>query len=267
MNQGSEDTDHLLSYLKNEEREVVDLIARRTPLEKIIERMGLPQSSVESLVHRARFAFGANDDLIDDYLALLQDWQTSTGSRFATNDDEKGGSDEKARLHSRMLSILGTLQNKFSPTELRDVASSLLKLADSMEQNWSPDRVQSHFSWPSRADRIERNSLELAKRAVLLMEHRKIREKYLPGELFGDPAWNMLLDLFVQFAGGAKVSITSLCIAAYCPGTTALRYIKQLEEAGLVEREASPSDARVKLLTLTKKGVIGVGRVLERVAV
>ncbi|WP_298467450.1 winged helix DNA-binding protein [uncultured Erythrobacter sp.] len=41
-------------------------------------------------------------------------------------------------------------------------------------------------------------------------------------------------------------------------------HLARLEEAGLVKREPSRHDARVTLYSLTKQGVIGVGRVLER---
>ncbi|EAQ30605.1 hypothetical protein NAP1_07495 [Erythrobacter sp. NAP1] len=253
--------EHLLPHLNRSERDVVKLIAGKVSLEQIMTRMGLSERSVQGLVHNARFAFGANDDLVDDYLNLLTDWQAETGHDFGVQKVEEPKPD------AERLAILEEIEKNLDPNEMRDVARSLLRLADAIDQEWSPNDNRLAYHWPSGAARIERNALELAKRAVMLLEQRKLRDKYLPSGLFGDPAWYMLLDLFVQFAGGAKVSITSLSIAAYCPTTTALRHIGQLEEQGLIVREASPTDARVKLLSLTKQGVLGVGRVLERVAV
>lgn len=253
--------ERLLPHLNKSERDVVKLIAEKTTLEQIMERMGLSESSLHSLLHSTRFAFGANDDLVDDYLNLLTDWQAETGHDFGVQKVDE------TKPYADRLAILEEIEKNLDPAEMRDVARTLLRLADAIDQEWSPDDNRLVYSWPSGAARIERNAIELAKRAVMLLEQRKLRERYLPSDLFGDPAWYMLLDLFVQFAGGAKVSITSLCIAAYCPSTTALRHIGQLEEQGLIVREASPTDARVKLLSLTKQGVLGVGRVLERVVV
>jgi DNA-binding MarR family transcriptional regulator len=94
-----------------------------------------------------------------------------------------------------------------------------------------------------------------------------MRNKYLPDAMLGEPTWNMLLELFCQFAGGASMSTKSLCIAAECPESTALRHIDRLEESGLIRRFRSPADGRVTLADLTKRGVVGIGRVLERVSI
>ncbi len=83
-------------------------------------------------------------------------------------------------------------------------------------------------------------------------------------DLVGISAWNMLLELFKQFAGKAKVSTKSLQIVANCPETTALRIIAKLEERGLVIRSHSDGDRRVTFVELTRDGVTRVGTVLER---
>jgi DNA-binding IclR family transcriptional regulator len=72
----------------------------------------------------------------------------------------------------------------------------------------------------------------------------------------------MLLELFIQFAGGARVSTKCLVIASGAPDTTALRMIDRLVESGLVERAPSQTDKRVTLINLTREGVVAVGMVL-----
>lgn len=62
--------------------------------------------------------------------------------------------------------------------------------------------------------------------------------------LFGEPAWDLLLDLFIAAKERKRVPVTSACIGAAVPTTTALRWLAVLEERGLVVREADPSDAR-----------------------
>ena len=62
--------------------------------------------------------------------------------------------------------------------------------------------------------------------------------------LFGEPAWDLMLDLFIAAKERKRVPVTSACIGAAVPTTTALRWLAVLEERGLVLREADPSDAR-----------------------
>ena len=90
------------------------------------------------------------------------------------------------------------------------------------------------------------------------------REDAIGTEFVGIPAWNMLLELFRQFAGGARVSTKSLQIISRCPETTALRIIDRLEKQGLVERSVSHDDKRFTFVTLTRDGLIKVGSVLKR---
>ena len=72
--------------------------------------------------------------------------------------------------------------------------------------------------------------------------------------LFGEPAWDMLLDLFIAEADGKPLSITAACIGAAVPTSTALRWLVILEERGLVRRENDPRDARRVFLHLTSEG-------------
>lgn len=62
--------------------------------------------------------------------------------------------------------------------------------------------------------------------------------------LFGEPAWDLLLDLFIAAKERKRVPVTSACIGAAVPTTTALRWLAVLEERGLILREADASDAR-----------------------
>ena len=74
-----------------------------------------------------------------------------------------------------------------------------------------------------------------------LIRVRRDRERYLPAEIFADPAWDMLLDLMAAQLDQREVPVSSLCIAAAVPTTTALRWIRSLSEAGLFERRMDPA--------------------------
>ncbi|MBX7513300.1 MarR family transcriptional regulator [Qipengyuania sp. GH38] len=79
-------------------------------------------------------------------------------------------------------------------------------------------------------------------RAVI--RRRQMRAKFFDADLFADPAWDILLDLAAARAGHERVSVTSLCIAAGVPATTALRWITQMVDSGLLLRIPDPADRR-----------------------
>ncbi len=77
-----------------------------------------------------------------------------------------------------------------------------------------------------------------------ILRARRLRDQFFRGELFADPAWDMLLDLMAARLERKRVAVSSLCIAAAVPATTALRWIKALTDRGLFVREADPKDGR-----------------------
>lgn len=86
-----------------------------------------------------------------------------------------------------------------------------------------------------------------------IIRHRQMRAKFFDGDFFADPAWDILLDLTAARAEHKRVSVTSLCIASGVPPTTALRWITQLIEAGLLERVQDDTDKRRAFIALTDK--------------
>ncbi|WP_033919728.1 hypothetical protein [Sphingomonas sp. 37zxx] len=87
---------------------------------------------------------------------------------------------------------------------------------------------------------------------------RRLRDQFFDRELFADPAWDMLLDLFAARLDRSLVSVSSLCIAAAVPPTTALRWIGTMREADLFERQDDPFDRRRAFIGLTAKAVAGM---------
>lgn len=96
---------------------------------------------------------------------------------------------------------------------------------------------------------------------------RRTRDNYFPRQLFGEPAWDILLDLYINHAQGRKISVSSLCVASMVPATTALRYIAMLEDQGLLRKIASEHDRRVSLVELTDKGCAAMEAYMTSVAV
>lgn len=84
-----------------------------------------------------------------------------------------------------------------------------------------------------------------------LIRARRLRDAFFGADLFADPAWDMLLDLFAAGLEEAQVSVSSLCIAAAVPPTTALRWIGILSDRRLIERRPDPQDRRRAFLALS----------------
>lgn len=103
--------------------------------------------------------------------------------------------------------------------------------------------------------------------AKLLLDTYAARTGFFPGGLFADPAWDMLLDLMYARLNGKRISVSSLCIAARVPATTALRRIGDLVAAGLAIRVRDENDGRRVFIELTEDGFGRMGRYLEQVRV
>ena len=73
---------------------------------------------------------------------------------------------------------------------------------------------------------------------------RRLRSRYFREDLFADPAWDMLLDLLQAEIAQLRVPVSSLCIAAAVPATTALRWLKTMVSEGIFIRRADPHDGR-----------------------
>lgn len=111
--------------------------------------------------------------------------------------------------------------------------------------------------------------LSLAAAAENLYRFRRRREALMTArfgsDLFADPAWDIILDLYIHNSKNLDVSVTSACAAAMVPITTALRYITVLSDRGLVERSKNPKDGRSYLLRLSPEAIHIVEEVLAEI--
>jgi DNA-binding MarR family transcriptional regulator len=113
---------------------------------------------------------------------------------------------------------------------------------------------------------IVRNRIRLLGVAEAMYRERRLRAKLLPeaANVLEEPGWDILLDLYVAQLQGRRVSVTSACLAACVPVSTALRYVGLLEECGLVCRRPDERDGRRSHLVLTNRGVEAMSVFLER---
>jgi len=85
-------------------------------------------------------------------------------------------------------------------------------------------------------------------------------------ELFGEPAWDILLDLYIAYVEDKPVSVSSACIGSAAPPTTGLRWLGVLAENDLVLREHDPEDQRRVLVRLTETGLAAMDEYFARAA-
>lgn len=67
------------------------------------------------------------------------------------------------------------------------------------------------------------------------------------GDLFGEPAWDILLNMFIAGCEGRRLTLPAVCSGAGAPESTALRWVTILEKRGMVVREGAPERAFLKL--------------------
>lgn len=85
-----------------------------------------------------------------------------------------------------------------------------------------------------------------------IIRTRRLRDQYFQPDLFADPAWDMLLDLTAARLEGRGVAVSSLCIAAAVPPTTALRWIRTMTDSNIFVRRADPIDGRRVFIELAE---------------
>ena len=100
----------------------------------------------------------------------------------------------------------------------------------------------------------------LATRIHRILKLRASRKSIFNDTLFADPAWDMLLDIYASHLEGRTEAVSSICIASGVPSTTAIRWIKLLEQQGSIRRSPDPSDGRRCFLALTGKAEAAMER-------
>jgi predicted transcriptional regulator len=166
---------------------------------------------------------------------------------------------------------------------LEDAALSLRALCESGAEHvfegadFEPDKgsVRPCGPWPEKNNGILRSrspvlSMEGAVAPELeivetMISVRFLRDRFFDNDLFFDPSWSMLIDMYRAELKEQQLSVTSVCIGSGVAGTTALRYIKLLEERGYIRRVADPHDKRRAFLRLTERALDRLQRYFDTV--
>lgn len=95
---------------------------------------------------------------------------------------------------------------------------------------------------------------------------RRARASFFSEELFADPAWDILLELYACELAQRRVPLSKLSDAAAVPTTTLNRWLQKLEQDGLVARGSDPLHARRVWVKLTGSGASAMRRYFAAVS-
>jgi hypothetical protein len=168
----------------------------------------------------------------------------------ASSGAEMPKADDAATLQSSDLRPLAE--------ELVAIAARLRELSEDAQPD-SPGMQAASGGTPRSRHRY----LWIARQAYAL--RRKRAAIFGNPELFGEPAWDILLDLYIAHAEGKPVSVSSACIGSAAPATTGLRWLGVLADEGFVVRESDAEDQRRVLVRLTRAGVTAMERFFDAV--
>ena len=102
--------------------------------------------------------------------------------------------------------------------------------------------------------------------AVGLLEQQKARLAYFPGDLFHEPAWNMLVALFVAHHQKETMNVKALTAYAGTPATTSLRWVDHLHDRGLIDRTTDIVDRRRVEVSLSDTGLNAMTSYLTQIS-
>jgi hypothetical protein len=93
-------------------------------------------------------------------------------------------------------------------------------------------------------------AVEIARRHYRV---RRLRDQEFGPGLFGEPAWDILLDLYIAASDPRLVSVMSASLATSVSAEDTARWLTILEEQGLVERFSSGTEMSRAIVTLSQQ--------------
>ena len=107
---------------------------------------------------------------------------------------------------------------------------------------------------------VSAHSVKMARRMI---RERLRRSSFFDSALFADPAWDMMLDIFVAEAEERQTPVMNLCLSSQVPETTTLRWVKTLEHAGIFVRQRDEHDQRRVLVRLSASAAKAMATYLD----
>ena len=97
-----------------------------------------------------------------------------------------------------------------------------------------------------------------------LVRARRDRSAVIGPELLGEPAWDILLELYAAELDRHQVLVSKVGKATGIAETTALRWLDRLEDEGWLTRAPDPRRGRRVFVMLTAKGSIALQAYVDK---
>ncbi len=206
------------------------------PFDRLLDR-------VEAEAGRGGFPaiVAAPSSMIDPIAARIHDPSVELLFDGSQSDRAAALALATARARLRDGSRLHDISREPSAARLRQLSDEVSRIAATLARlSVGPGAPAERVEAPPQGE-VPAVSIETVRQVI---RARRMRARFFDEELFADPAWDMLLDLLQAEISQHRVPVSSLCIAAAVPATTALRWIKTMTDAGLFNRRADPHDGR-----------------------
>lgn len=142
----------------------------------------------------------------------------------------------------------------------RDPEAQAVKLSLSREE---ADAARSILSKLVNDGREE--GVDLLQLATVVRNSGRERLHFFAADVFGDPAWDIILSLYCAQGRGEQLSITALGHSAGHAQSTVSRWVPLLIKENIVERFHQEGDQRRVFLRLTRSGHAQTGLWLRHV--
>lgn len=236
-------------------------VGAKLPVEEALARLKVQASATAVWVELDRDCGGCMDDLVSQLSHdVLRGFYSAVVSVTAPLVDPISARIDDAGLEvlieadevERTAALALAVATRGTPLSLSDVARDrsaerLRQLSEEVSRIASSLARLSAVPTPARSiDPVPAADLPPPSAETIrnIIRARRLRSRYFSEGLFADPAWDMLLDLLQAEIAQLRVPVSSLCIAASVPATTALRWLKTLVSQGLFVRRPDPHDGR-----------------------
>lgn len=144
---------------------------------------------------------------------------------------------------------------RIAADELRALAERLYELDDAGETSHAiaEREIAAVAEFLPRRKASLQNHRLLAT-AKMMRRARRGRAEFFGAEMFADPSWDLLLELFIAELSGERRSTGTLCLAANTASGTTVRYLRYLENAGLAAPLEKDGSDLLPTHGLTAKG-------------
>lgn len=202
----------------------------------------------------------ASNDLVD--LLFCQIGGSPVELVIDGDDGERAAALAIAASGLHRATSLSDVASDRSGERLRQLSDEVSRIASTLARLSTGPGDQQRPAPPVPAEEVPQVSPDVVRSVI---RARRLRNRYFQDDLFADPAWDMLLDLLQAEIAQLRVPVSSLCIAAAVPATTALRWLKTMTDQGIFRRRADPHDGRRVFVELSPDASVAMRRYFAEV--